>query len=276
MPELPDIVMLARSMDQALRGKRIQGVTVHQPKCLNLPVEAFAQALSGAAIQGARQRGKWVLVGLESGDVLALNLGMGGMVRLHKPNDSLAPGKDRLVLRFEDGDELRIRFFWFGHVHLIAGGDLSLHPQLGRLGPEPLSPDFTPERLAEMLRGRRGAIKRYLLDQKFIAGIGNVYIQDILWYARLHPLAPAKVLTSGDVVRLHWAIRHVLEEGIRWGGGPMEFDVWGNEGRYAEHLQVGYRTGKPCPACGTPIEELRVGTTTSYVCPRCQPERSLR
>jgi formamidopyrimidine-DNA glycosylase len=111
---------------------------------------------------------------------------------------------------------------------------------------------------------------KYPLDQSFLAGIGNVYIQDILWHARLHPLRPANTLGPADVERLHRAIYLVLEEGIRWGGGPGEQDVWGHPGHYHEHLQVGYRTGKPCPECGTPVEELRVGSTTSYICPRCQ------
>jgi formamidopyrimidine-DNA glycosylase len=122
-----------------------------------------------------------------------------------------------------------------------------------------------------MLHGRRGTLKKYLLDQAFIAGIGNVYVQDILWRARLHPLRPANTLGEEEVARLHAAIRETLEEGIRWGGGPGEKDVWGHEGRYHEHLQVGYRTGQPCPACGATVEELRAGSTTSYICPQCQP-----
>ena len=125
-----------------------------------------------------------------------------------------------------------------------------------------------------MLHRRRGRIKNYLLDQSFIAGIGNVYVQDILWHAGLHPLTPANTLTEADIARLYASIRHVLEEGIRWGGGHREYDVWGNEGHYGEHLQVGYQTGEPCPTCGTPVEEVRVGQTTSYICPQCQPLRS--
>ncbi len=271
MPELPDIVVLARSMDQGLRGKQIEGVAVHQPKCLNVSLEELSRTIRGATIGGARQRGKWGLIDLVGGDVLALNLGMGGMVGLHGPGEEPDPKRERVVLRFTEGDHLWIRFWWFGHVHLLPGGDLSGHPRLSSLGPEPLADDFTAERLAELLQGRRGAIKRYLLDQKFIAGIGNVYVQDILWHARLHPLTPAKDLSNEGVIKLYGAIRHVLEEGIRWGGGPREYDIWGTEGRYTEHLQVGYRTGKPCPACRTPVEELRVSNTTSYICPRCQP-----
>ncbi len=270
MPELPDIAILARSLDQALRGQQIAAVTANQPKCLNLAPEDLAAALIGRTIRRAWQRGKWALLDLDSGDLLALNLGMGGEVCLHACKEVPAPNRERVVLRLADGRQLWLHFWWFGQVHLVAGGDLSAHPQLARLGPEPLGEEFTVERLAGLLRGRRGALKKYLLDQSVIAGIGNVYVQDILWHARLHPLIPASTLGDEDFRRLHGAIRHVLGEGIRWGGGPGEKDVWGHEGHYPEHLQVGYRTGQPCPACSTPVEELRVGSTTSYICPRCQ------
>lgn len=275
MPEFPDLVVLARSCDQALKGKRIGQVQVAQPKCLNLFPDAFADAVGGQAITGVRPRGKWALFALDRGDLLAINLGMGGEVRLHSADGEPDLARERAVLRFADGDQLWIHFWWFGHVHLVPGGDLSSHPQLGKLGPDPLADSFTPEALGALLAGRRGALKRYLLDQSFVAGVGNVYVQDILWHARLHPLVPARDLSPADVARLHRALRHVLEEGIRWGGGPGERDVWGVEGRYAEHLQVGYRTGKSCPSCGTTIEELRVGSTTSYLCPRCQPDPRL-
>lgn len=271
MPELPDIVVLARSMDEALRGRTIAAAEVNQPKCLNVPVDEFCQGLAGRTLQGVRQRGKWVLAGLDEGWTLALNLGMGGEVCLHRPEEAPDPKRERVVLKLADGWGLWMHFWWFGHVHLLTPEQLAAHPQIARLGPEPLADDFTPERLGTMLHGRRGAVKKYLLDQTFLAGIGNVYVQDILWYAGLHPLRPANTLGAAQVERLHRAIRHVLLEGICWGGGPGERDVWGQEGRYAEHLQVGYRTGKPCPECGTLVAQLRTGSTTSYLCPHCQP-----
>jgi formamidopyrimidine-DNA glycosylase len=270
MPELPDVYVLARSMDQALRGRTIAAVTVHQPKCLNCTPAELTQAVVGRSIARVGQRGKWALLDLDNAWTIALNLGMGGEVRLHGPERTADPRRERVVFRFSDGQQLWAHFWWFGHVHLVPRGDWGEHPQLGSLGPEPLADDFTPARLTVLLQRRRGAIKRYLLDQRVIAGIGNVYVQDILWYARLHPLRPAASLTPEEITRLHEAIRRVLQEGIRWGGGPREYDVWGNEGQYSAHLQVGYRTGQPCPACKTPIEELRVGATMSYICPRCQ------
>ncbi len=273
MPELPDIVILARSLDEALRGETMVGTTVHQPKCLNLEPEAFRRAIAGRRVERVWQRGKWALLDLDTADVLALNLGMGGEVCLHGAEEEPDLRRERVTWRLGSGRQLWAHFWWFGQVHIVAGGDLAAHPQLGRLGPEPLAADFTPERLAALLRGRRGALKKYLLDQQVLAGIGNVYIQDILWYARLHPLTPAGALGLDDVRRLHQAMQYVLQEGIRWGGGPGEKDAWGHPGHYAEHLQVGYRTGKLCPACGALVEELRVGATMSYICPQCQAQR---
>lgn len=271
MPELPDLVVLANSMNQALRGKGIAGVTINQPKCLNTSPEEFSRRVTGRRLEGFRQRGKWVLTDLDDGAALAFNLGMGGEMRLHGPNDEPDHQHERVVFRFEDGDQLWIHHWWFGHVHYVPLGGLDAHPQISVLGTEPLGEDFTVGRLSEMLSGKRGRIKNYLLDQKFIAGIGNVYVQDILWYARLHPMRPANTLDAADVERLHSAIRRVLQEGIDAGGGYGEQDVWGNQGAYGERLQVGYKPGKPCPECGTIIEEVRVGQTTSYLCPQCQP-----
>ncbi|NLE77030.1 MAG: Fpg/Nei family DNA glycosylase [Chloroflexi bacterium] len=270
MPELPDLVVLARSMDEALRGRRVAAVAVQQPRCLNVPPQALGEALVGSTLLGTRQRGKWALTSLAGGDAIGFNLGMGGELRLHSAQETPDPQRERVVVRFADGEQLWAHFWWFGHVHWLPQGDLTAHPQLGALGPEPLADDFTAQRLAGMLQGRRGELKRYLLDQRFIAGIGNVYVQDILWHAGLHPRTPAHSLDEAATARLHGAIRHVLQEGIRWGGGPSEQDLWGRKGAYVDHVQVAYRTGQPCPACRTAVEEVRVGPTTSYICPRCQ------
>ena len=271
MPELPDLEVLARSMESALRGRVIAAVEANQPKCLNLPPAEMAERLRGQRIGGVGRRGKWALLALDDGSTLALNLGMGGEARLHPPDAAPDPGRERVVICFEDGWQLWVHHWWFGHVHHVPPGQLDAHPQIGTLGVEPLSDAFTVEWLADALRGRRGRIKGYLLDQRVIAGIGNVYVQDALWRARLHPERKANTLTPDEIRALHGGIQTTLREGIDAGGGPSEQDVHGNPGRYMERIQVGYRTGEPCPRCGTLVKEVRVGQTNSYICPACQP-----
>ncbi len=270
MPELPDIYVLAESMNSALKGKTVIGAQVNQPKCLNISASRFKKSVQGRRIDKVRQRGKWIIASLDGGWTLALNLGMGGEVRLHGSNETPDSKRERVVLNLDTGEQVWIHHWWFGHVHLLQSTDITKHRQLSVLGPEPLDDTFTVERLSEMLKSKRGRIKSYLIDQSFIAGLGNVYVQDTLWYARLHPNRRADTLVSEDIKRLHTAIQQVLKQGIHYGGGPGEQDIWGNPGKYSKHLQVGYRTGKPCPICNTAVEELRVGPTTSYICPKCQ------
>lgn len=270
MPELPDIYILAKSMNKGLYGRNISAATVNQPKCLNVSPRRFKSNLSGRVIQSSVQRGKWVITDLDETWSIAFNLGMGGEIRLLDAAEEPDPKRYRVVITLDKGDWIGIHHWWFGHVHLVPKGDYSKHPQLSRLGPEPLSEEFTSDKLASMLSGKRGRIKSYLLDQSFIAGIGNVYVQDILWHARIHPARVGGSLQESEIKRLHWAIRHVLNEGIKYGGGPGEQDLWGNKGTYMEHRAVGYRTGEMCPECQSIIEEIRVGPTTSYICPKCQ------
>lgn len=270
MPELPDIYVLAKSMKEALKGKAITNAHVNQPKCLNTTVKKFKDSIKDCRIEDAQQRGKWILVRLDCDQFLAFNLGMGGEIRLHNQEEIPNPERERVVLTLDTGEQVWIHHWWFGHVHLIKSNDLAKHKQLSKLGPEPLDDTFTVEKFSEMLKDKRGRIKSYLLDQSFIAGIGNVYIQDTLWYARIHPNRGANTLTDREIKALYDAIQRVLKQGIRYGGGPGEQDIWGHSGTYSKHLQVGYRTGKQCPRCKTTIEELRVGSTTSYICSKCQ------
>ncbi len=275
MPELPDIVLLAESMNRALTGSTIFSARVNQPKVLNSSPQTFQQRIQNKKVKAFSQRGKWVLGNLSEEWTLALNLGMGGEIRIHSPIEIPDSNRERIVLLLDSGFQLWIHFWWFGHVHLIPPGKLAAHSQIGSLGPEPLSPQFSKEQLAQRLEGRRGRIKSYLLDQRFIAGIGNVYVQDILWKAQLHPNRKASTLTSKEISNLYHAIRTILEKGIRYGPGPGEQDVWGNRGQWEKKPAwpaVAYLTGKPCPLCQTMIEEVRVGSTMSYICPRCQSE----
>lgn len=266
MPELPEIMNLAEQMNTHLPGKEIVSLDVLQPKCLNLPEDAFVAALQGAQIVGASARGKWIVTETTRGWLL-INLGMGGEVLL-VDRQSL-PEKYRLVMDFTDATCLAVNFWWFGHVHYAAAGYTD-HPMVGSLGPDALSVDA--EQLRQALAGRRGTIKSFLLDQHNIAGIGNSYIHDILFHARLHPLRALNSLSQPEIHGLVQAVQTDLRRSYQLGGAAYEMDLFGNKGGFtADLIEVGYREGQPCPRCGTAIEKIKTGSTTGYLCPVCQP-----
>jgi len=270
MPELPEIVNLARQMTKELQGKRIAGIELTQPKCLNIPPERFRRRIVGKRIGETRARGKWLFTELNPSGHLLLNLGMGGDLRYHK-RASTIPEKYQLRLTFADHTALTATFWWFGYVHLVPDEELLGDKMTWRLGISPIEEGFAVVNLRSMLSGRRGAIKSFLLDQKNIAGIGNVYIQDILFKAGLHPLRRIGTLTDSEIQALHGAMLDVLGKSIKLGGLRYERDLYGRRGRYgAEHFLVGYKEDKPCPACGTLIVKIRTGSTSSYICPKCQ------
>jgi formamidopyrimidine-DNA glycosylase len=269
MPELPEIENLAHQMLRQLKGKRIIGLDVTQPRCLNVPVKKFRRIV-GKTVEGTSARGKWLFMNLHPDDNLLLNLGMGGDLLYHRSNNTL-PKKYQLRLTFHDKSELTATFSWFGYIHLASSKDLHKHKMTSRLGISPVDREFTVRKLASLLSGRRGAIKSFLLDQKNVAGIGNVYVQDILFKARLHPLRLIQTLTESDINALHRSIREVLSLSIGLGGLKYERDLHGRYGRYGpEHYLVAYKTGEPCPVCKTTIAKIRTGSTASYLCPECQ------
>jgi len=266
MPELPEITVLARQMKGELVGKAFTGIEVLQPKCLNVSEEAFVGALTGARLLDVTPRGKWILTETDRGWLL-LNLGMGGEILL--VTRETLPEKRRLVFDFDDDTCLAVNFWWFGYAHYLRPGELGDHAMTAKLGPNAL--DLTLDQFKALLRGRRGRIKSFLLNQGRIAGIGNVYVQDPLFKARIHPLRPINTLSEDEVAALWRAIRETLRESIEHGGSAWELNLYGEKGRWDESfLRVGYREGQPCPACGTAIRKIKTGSTSSFVCPQCQ------
>jgi formamidopyrimidine-DNA glycosylase len=266
MPELPEIATLAQQLNQRLPGKKIGAVEIVQPKCLNLPEGAFRAALVGARLESASYRGKWILVHADRGWLL-LNLGMGGEVLLVPAGE--LPEKRRLVFAFEDGTCLSVNFWWFGSAHYMQESELEGHPQVGRLGLNAI--DVDAGRLKELLRGQRGALKPFLLDQEHIAGIGNAYIHDILFLARLHPLRKIPTLSQAEIEALAAGIQGGLRPSLEKGGAFYEMDTFGKKGGFVmEDIRVGYREGQPCPTCATPIVKIKTGGTASFICPACQ------
>lgn len=267
MPELPEIACRAREMNEELVGRTIRSIDVLQPKCLNVPVDAFRTGLTGGEILGADYRGKWLFVETSKGHLL-INMGMGGELLLVAQDE--LPEKWRVRFRLDGEEDLVVNFWWFGDTHYVEPGRLAEHRMTAKLGPNALH--VSPEAFSELLAGRRGRVKSFLLDQSKIAGIGNAYVHDILFRARLHPLRTIVALSTSEIEGLHRAIREELQRSIDAGGAWYEVDLHGRPGGFtADDLQVGYREGKPCPACGTTIEKIKTGSTSSFVCPRCQP-----
>ena len=266
MPELPEITARAREMNETLVGKRISDIEVIQPKSLNVPEGEFQSALTGAEILDVTNRGKWIFVETSQGWLL-LNLGMGGEILL-VTRDTL-PEKYRLVFDFEDGSSLSLNFWWFGYAHYVPTSELDDHQMSAKLGPNAL--EISADDLERLLDGRRGRIKSFLLDQSKIAGIGNAYVHDILFLAKLHPLRQINTLEEENIQRLHQAIHDGLQPSVDKGGAFYEINLYGEKGGFtADDIIIGYREGEPCPVCQTEIEKIKTGSTSSFICPSCQ------
>jgi len=270
MPELPEIYILAEQMQAALPGKTISDFEIIQPKCLNTEPEDFITALQGATIQNVTYHGKWISVETDQG-WLFLCLGMGGEILL--VDRGSLPEKYRIIIDFTDDATgsapcLAINFWWFGYVHYAA--ELSEHDMTARLGPNAL--DISPDEFQNMLSGRRGKIKTWLLDQSKIAGIGNFYIHDILYNAKIHPLRAIPSLDETEIVTLYTCIQEGLKTSISKGGSAYEQNLHGKKGTFGmDDLLIAYKENQPCPVCGTKIQKIKTGSTSGFVCTYCQP-----
>lgn len=266
MPELPEIASRAAEMRASLIGKQIAGVTVLQDKCLNLPVEKFSAAIKDVRIEDVTYRGKWIIASLSKG-WLCINLGMGGEIILC--DRSHLPKKHRVIIDFSDATCLSVNFWWFGYIHYSAIDPLQSHPMISKLGPNVL--DISQADFEARLRSFRRQLKTVLLDQKVFAGIGNAYIHDILYLARLNPLRQCSSLSQAEIEALFAAVHQGLEPSLSKGGAFYESNLYGKPGGFTgDQIIIGYREGKPCPACGTTIEKIKTGSTSSFICPNCQ------
>ena len=244
MPELPEISILSRQMNKALKGKRIAKIESKQPKNLNIPITSFARVIKGKIVTGVSSKGKWIFARLDPNYYLLINLGMNGDV-LYFTHTKQPPEKYHFKLEFTDKTGFTITFQWIGLVHLVAEKDLAEHKLTVKLGIQPTNKSFTPERFKSLLANKKTIIKNLLLDQKNVAGIGNVYIQDTLFRARLHPNRKTNTLTQQETEALHHAIKDTLNQAIKLGGLAYEKDFYGHHGKLTiDKFLVGYKTGE--------------------------------
>lgn len=270
MPELPEVEHVARGLRAALSGSVVRSVTGRFPGVLLLGRGVRASAASGRRVEAVRRRGKLLLLDLEGDLTLSVHLRMTGELSLVDPRAPLRPHTHVLV-DFEDGRQLRFcdprRF---GRVELRTRSEHENEGFAARLGPEPF--DLDAEGLGARLRGSRAGLKARLLDQGVVAGLGNIYVDEILHASGLHPGRSARSLRPGEVLRLHAAMIRILEDAIRAGGSTIS-DYRGLDGRagdYQRRHRVFGREGLPCPACGTAIVKTRVAGRGTHHCPRCQ------
>ncbi len=280
MPELPEVETVARDLRPRLVGATIVGARSSWARTLRTHApEAFADAVAGRRVEAVGRRAKQLVIDLSGDAALTIHLKMTGqlfVVPAETPEDPYI----RLVLELEDGRELRFRDIRkFGRVGLYGRDPVSgeLVTEVGggavfaAIGPEPLDPAFTIRDFRRRLRRRKGRLKPLLLDQSFLAGVGNIYADEALWLSRLHPLRSASTLRPPDERRLYESIRSILTEAVeRRGSSIDDYTAPDGDGAMQERLAVYQRTGEPCPRCGRPLKRIVVGARSTHFCSWCQ------
>lgn len=284
MPELPEVETIVRDLNEAdLIGQTIAETRVLWAKTLAFPdLRTFAAKLKGRVIETMARRGKYIVFSLSGGYTVLIHLRMTGRLSLDRdwPRADAHARMAWRVRRKKNPAESLVLCFRdprkFGRVWLLDSGEPS---PLDKLGVEPLSAALTVSCLSRALGARGAAVKTLLLDQTIIAGLGNIYVDEALWHAGLHPLRPGRSLKPDDIRRLRNAIRHVLQRALRAGGTSLGtgrgnfYGLRGQPGRHLARLKVYRRTSQPCPRCATPVERIVVAQRGTHLCPRCQEGR---
>ena len=265
MPELPEVETIARSLRPGLVGRRIQRVLARWPRSLRPSMATVIAGCEGREVVGVGRRGKHLIFALSQGGHLIIHLRMSGRFEWVEPGGD-EPRHARTLWRLDDGRTLAMDDARkFGTVTWSDDPAATL----SQLGPEPLDPAFTPARFGTMLAARRRALKPLLLDQHFLAGLGNIYVDESLHRAGLHPVTPACSISDAQVHTLHGHIQAVLAQAIDNCGTSIDWIY--PQGRMQSYLRVYGRAGQPCDHCGASIERLVVAQRGTWLCPTCQP-----
>jgi formamidopyrimidine-DNA glycosylase len=274
VPELPEVETVRASLEPALVGRRFEQVEITDPRLTRpLDPDEVAAELNGEVVQALERRGKYLVVRFRSGRVLLIHLRMTGSLGHHRNGTLQDDPHRRAVVRLDDGSDVTYRDVRrFGTWLLLEPGEET--PYLTeRLGEEPLDAGFTTKILAARFQGRRAPVKAAILDQRAAPGMGNIYADEALWRARIHPLTPAGQLARTDIRRLQRGIRDALRAGIsRQGTTLRDYRTpTGARGSMQDELRVYGREDEPCLRCGTPITRTRVAGRGTFYCPICQP-----
>jgi len=277
MPELPEVETIKRQLRDLVVGRTIQDARVMDPRLVRFPsVPEFERGLRGQRIDAVDRRAKYLLIRLSSGRILAVHLVLTGQLLLLEPGIPMQRSA-RMVLDLDDGQQIRlVDASHLARVYLVSEQEMEGQLHLSELGPDALSDELTPQRFKALLRGSGRAIKALLLDQKVIAGLGNIYTDEVLHAAGIHPLRRAGSLTSDEAERLYRAIRAILRDAVELRGTTIRSyrDLLGRKGGYQDLLKVVGRAGKPCFGCGGTVERMQVAGRETYYCPACQREEA--
>jgi formamidopyrimidine-DNA glycosylase len=273
MPELPEVETIRLKLEPHLVGRRFDRVEIADPRLVRpFEPQAVAAELEGERVSGVERRGKYLVVRFESGRALLIHLRMTGSLR-HATRGAMHDDRHRrAVVNLDDGSDVAYRDVRrFGTWLLLEPGELE--PYLGqRVGVEPLGRGFNVRWLAQRLHGRRAPLKAALLDQRTVAGLGNIYVDEALWRAGIHPLRSADSLEPDELARLTRAVKEALRAGVRRQGASLRdySTPDGGRGSMQDRFHVYGRTGEPCHRCGTPIDKIRAGGRGTWYCPQCQ------
>jgi formamidopyrimidine-DNA glycosylase len=273
VPELPEVETVRRALEPALVGRTIERAEIADAR-LTRPEEPrlVAAELDGERVAAVERRGKYLVIRFESGRALLVHLRMTGSFRTAQNGEVDEDPYRRAVVSLDDGSDVAYRDVRrFGTWLLLEPDEVDPYLTV-RLGPEPLEERFTPRVLRDRLAGRRAPLKAALLDQRTVAGLGNIYADEALWRAKLHPRREAGTLTAAEIRRVHRGIREALEMGVARQGSTLRDyrQPDGASGSMQDEFKAYGRLGEPCERCGTPIDRIVVGGRGTWYCPRCQ------
>jgi formamidopyrimidine-DNA glycosylase len=275
VPELPEVETVRANLEPALVGRRFERVEITDPRLTRpLDPDEVAAELSGEVVQSLERRGKYLVVRFRSGRVLLIHLRMTGSLGHHRNGNLEDDPHRRAVVRLDDGSDVTYRDVRRFGTWLLLEPEEDAAYLTERLGEEPLGAGFTTSVLADRFESRRAPVKAAILDQRAAAGMGNIYADEALWRARIHPLTPAGELTRPEIRRLQRGIREALRAGIaRQGTTLRDYRTpAGARGSMQDELRVYGREDEPCERCGTAIAKTRVAGRGTWYCPHCQPE----
>ncbi|MEW6171929.1 MAG: DNA-formamidopyrimidine glycosylase [Bacillota bacterium] len=275
MPELPEVETIRRQLNDKITGLTIIDCAVYLEKTVRKPSpEVFRNQIRGRKILGVSRRGKYLLFSLDGGYSLIVHLRMTGQLIWENDTEPL-PRHTHLVFHLDRGRLRLTDLRQFARVSLLAAEECKKQAGLDKLGPEPLESEFSENYLAAVLQKSRRRLKPLLLEQQTVAGVGNIYADESLYRAGLHPNRVASDLSIREASALYSAIKEVLQEGIAHRGTSLRnyVDADGREGTHQDFLKVHGRAGRPCPRCNTPVQKIRLGGRGTYFCPECQKEK---